>query len=538
MPPTSKPKPRRAVPAAPPPRFQEWHKHALWLAAIAVAVYANSIGNGFVGDDQFQLLKNPLVTGPGTIRQIFGSGVWSFLGLPGNYYRPLQTLFYRLLYDLAGFQAPAFHLVMVLMHAASSVLVYLLVARMASARLAFAATALFAVHPIHTEVVDWAAALPDLLATTLVLAGVLLLARQNGAPRGVRLLGHCAIYLLALLSKETGAMMLLLYAGFGFFCLGRRWREFRLNLRLYAAMAAVFAVYLAIRAAALGGLAPARQFIHLDRLSFALSVPVTAARYLWALLYPVNLNYFHVFRATRDVNAEFLVSALVLGGLAALLLRSRIALLSYGIFWIAAAIAPTLNLTGVGQNVFAERYLYLPSVGFCWIAAWAWERAAERRAQAAKVAGAALLAACAFGTMARNRDWRDNFTMMELTARQSPEAGWIHDALASEYVARNAFGEALEHERLAVRYDPDYSVFHLKLGYLLMSRNPAAGIAEFRKVVALEPSSARSHYELAMALEAAGQAGQAAGEYRKTLELQPDFPEARERWQRIEPRPR
>ena len=162
--PTPAPLPRARVP--------QWAPVAA-LAALALAVYANSIGNGFIGDDQFQLLRNPLLRDFGSIPRIFGSSVWSFLGVTGNYYRPLQFLVYLFIAQIAGLHAPAFHAFMVVLHAVNVALLYFFVRRMASGPIAWASAALFAVHPIHTEPVDWIAALPDLMLTATVLAGVL-----------------------------------------------------------------------------------------------------------------------------------------------------------------------------------------------------------------------------------------------------------------------------------------------------------------------------------------------------------------------------
>ena len=516
-------------------RFPEWAPAAAALATLAIAIYANSISNGFVTDDKWQLLKNPLVTGANQIPRIFGSSVWAFLGVTGNYYRPLQFLVYLLLYQVAGFHAAAFHLFMVLLHAGATVLLYLLVRRLAAGRVAFAAAALFAVHPVHTEVVDWIAALPDLMLTALALFGVLLLARQEGAPRGLRILGHCGLYLLALLTKETGVMLAPLYAGFGFFCLGRGWKEFRSNAGLYAAMAATFGVYLMMRGAALGGLAPDQQaYFHLGLADFLLSAVVTAAQYPAMLLFPAGLSYFHVFHPTHGLTPGFVISALALLALGALFLRARTALVSYGAFWMAATIAPALNVTGIGPNVFAERYLYLPSAGFCWIAGWAWDWLAVKQPQLARISAAVVLFAGALHVVARNRDWRDDFTLLQVTVRQAPDSGFIQDALAAVYVERDAFDKALEHERLAVQYEPDRPVYRKKLGYILLGKDPRAAVAEFEKVMALQPGVAASHFDLGLAFEAAGDAKQALDEYGKTLQLQPQFREAKERYERVQ----
>jgi tetratricopeptide (TPR) repeat protein len=530
----AKRKAARVAAAKSRPQFPEWVPYAAALAALAAAVYANSIGNGFVGDDKIQILKNPLITEWTNLPRIFGSGVWAFLGYQGNYYRPLQFLIYLLLYECAGFHAGVFHAAMMLLHAGNTVLLYLLVRRLAEGRVAVAAAALFAVHPIHTETVDWIAAMPDLALTTLVLAGVLWLVHQDGAPRGPKLLGHSFLYLLALLTKETGVMLLPLYAGLGFLCMGRGWQEFRRNAGLYAAMAGALGIYLAMRRAALGSLVPGQEtFFHLSPVEFALSAVVTAGRYLMALVLPVNLNYFHVFQATRSVSAEFLIALLALAALAAILIYVRSGPIAYGIFWIAVTLAPPLNLTGVGLNVFAERYLYLPSAGFCWIAGFAWSWLAGRQPQWGRIGGVAVLLACAVEAVARNADWRDDFTLLQITVQQSPTSGWVHDTLAGAYVERNSMDKALEQERLAVQYEPRSPVFRRKLGYLLLAGDPREAVVEFRKVVELAPAVAQSHCDLGLALEAAGDAKGAAAEYARALELAPELEEAAQGYQRV-----
>ena len=115
-----------ALPAAKAPReAPSWMGYAT-LVLLAVAVYANSLSNGFITDDKLQLLGNPLVTDIHKLPQAFGSGVWSFLGYRGNYYRPVQFLLYALLYSIFGPHALGFHCFMVLLHAANTALVYAL----------------------------------------------------------------------------------------------------------------------------------------------------------------------------------------------------------------------------------------------------------------------------------------------------------------------------------------------------------------------------------------------------------------------------
>lgn len=529
----SKRKPVRGAEPQHRRRSPEWLPHAATLAGLAIAVYANTLGNGFIGDDKIQLLRNPLLTDIGNIPRLLSSSVWSILGISGNYYRPVQFLLYLLIYQCGGSSPAAFHLFMIALHAANTVLLYFLVRRMAQPWIALVAAALFAVHPIHTETVNWVAALPDLAVTTLVLAGILWFARQGAAPRHAAIAGHGCIYLLALLTKETGVMLLPLYAGYEFFYMRHRWKEFRSNVGFYGGLAAALVVYLAMRVHALGGLAPGQQtFFHLSDGAFALSAVVTAAQYLWALLWPANLNYFHVFHPTETLTAGFVISAVVLAAVAAAFFRTRSALIAYGIFWVALTLAPALNLTGIGQNVFAERYLYLPSAAFCWMAACAWNRLFERHRAPAWIAAAVVLLAGSVATTARNRDWHDDFTLLSRTLRQSPTSGWLHNSMAGVYVERNQFEQALDEERLAVRYEPRSPVFHKNLGNILLTKDPRAAIAEFKTLVALEPGLPENHCDLALAFEAAGDTASAATEYSRALELQPQLREAQQGYER------
>ena len=299
-------------------------------------------------------------------------------------------------------------------------------------------------------------------------------------------------------------------------------------------MAVTLGIYLVMRRAALGGLAPGQQmYFHLSPMAFALSVVVTAAQYLGRLFFPADLNYFHLFHPTQSVTPGLIISVATLAAVALAFFRVRIAMVSYGIFWMAATIAPPLNIAGVGPNVLAERYLYLPSAGFCWIAAWAWDWWVERQPLWAKFAAAGILLACTAEAITRTGDWRDDFTLFQKTAQQSPASAFVQDELASLYVERDAFDTALQHERLAVQYEPGTAMYRKKLGYLLLDKDPRGAIVQFRKALELEPSAIQGHCDLALALEGAGDISQAAAEYRKVLQLRPENREAREGYQRV-----
>lgn len=175
------------------------------LVLVTGAVYAGSLANGFVYDDDAQVLENAFVQNPRLWSRIFTGPVWSFWGLHTNFYRPLQFLCYWVMFRLAGPNPAAFHLFQLLLYAASVVLVYLLGRRLLEDRLvAFLGALLWAMHPLHVEAVAWISALPDVAYGFFYLLALLLFLRAEKAANG-RWRGHTLAALAlfgALLFKE------------------------------------------------------------------------------------------------------------------------------------------------------------------------------------------------------------------------------------------------------------------------------------------------------------------------------------------------
>ncbi|HKF24594.1 MAG TPA: DUF1736 domain-containing protein, partial [Candidatus Acidoferrum sp.] len=176
-----------------------------WLLGIAALIYGNSLGNGFTLDDELYILRNPQVT-QHPIRLVFQPNTVS------NVFRPVTFATLRLNWLVQGYQPFGYHLLNLFLHAASTVLL-LLVLRKVLERVAggglisFAAALLFAVHPIHTEAVSSVVGRSELLAAGFLFAAWL--AHLNDRYL-LALLG----FALALLSKESAIGLLpLLLAG-------------------------------------------------------------------------------------------------------------------------------------------------------------------------------------------------------------------------------------------------------------------------------------------------------------------------------------
>jgi len=135
------------------------------LILCAVLPYLNTLVNGFVHDDNNEVLNNPYLRSFGHLKEIFSTGILAHLGARAvtNYYRPISTFGFLLCYQAFGPLPYGFHLANVLLNAAIVCLLFALTDRMFRNRtMAFATAALFALHPVHSEAVAWVSAVTDL----------------------------------------------------------------------------------------------------------------------------------------------------------------------------------------------------------------------------------------------------------------------------------------------------------------------------------------------------------------------------------------
>ncbi len=520
---------------------------ALATAVVAFLVYANALGGGFVFDDVHLIQDNEAITSVRYIPEILTENLWGLLGQSSNYYRPMAPLLYMLVYHLVGATPWAFHLLVIVFHAGASVLVFLLVARLVPGgdplpggrwlSPAFLAALLFATHPIHTEAVAWNAGIMDVSCAFFALLALHLHLRADRRRFWTPArFGALASFFLATLCKESALVLPAIVLVIEWLEAGRTWRAVAPAVRRSAPYFAVLAVHLAIRALALRGLAPQQGGEPLRPGQAALDICVLFAKYIEKLVAPVGLNVFHQIAPLSTLwSARGVLSLLAVLVFAALVvLAARVNRpIFLGLVLIAAPLAPALYLPALAQgaeNAFAERYLYLPSVGFVLIAAavlsWLGERS---RALWRAAAIAALVASAVFaaGAVQRNRVWKDNLTLWSDAVVKSPESAAAHEnyGYALYYAGRSAEGrrELDRALQLAPRL-PD-KIISTGIQYARKGLLKKA-LVVFETALLLQPDSADVHYNLGLTYEAQGWTPSAIDHYRRALALQPDFADA------------
>jgi protein O-mannosyl-transferase len=460
MRPKSKAVPRRPQkPIAPPyptaPRTKHFLAAAIALCALVIIAYTNSLSNGFIWDDHRQIVMNPVIRPQAPLAPLITTDARFANFDPANQttvYRPLQMLTYRGVLALFGANPTAFHLCSVAFALAGALAAFWLFwLLMQSLPLAFAAAALFAVHPVHTEAVDWIAALPDLgCGLFFLLAFSLYRIHRKGL--------SLAAFAIALLWKETAVVFPALLAAYILLQprqLQPKANRLREALKTTAPYWAILAIYLGVRTAILGAISHSPRTWSLNPLQFLLTTAHLLASYCLKLAVPIDLNAYYVFhpiRSLTDPRAAFAI--LLLACVATLLYFLRqTPPAAFAIVWTLITILPALNLNALGRNAFTERYLYLPSVGFCLliVLASAWllnGLPANIRKPATATALIAILAALTTETIARNPDWKNDATLFAATLPLAPDSPFVHVMVATSQTNDPAAASSAEYNFL------------------------------------------------------------------------------------------
>ena len=419
---------------------------AILVAGVAVAVFANSLFNGFAYDDDFIIKNRELIHGLEGVRTILVSPYWPE-GFSGGLYRPLTLLTYALDWGIWNGAPFGFHLVNVLLHAAVSALVVLFLLRLFPWWAALAGGLVFAVHSVHTEAVANVVGRAELFAALFALAACLIYMRGMRG-EGISLGAGLAIvllYALAGFSKEGGFVLPGLLLATDLPLLKHVERDglrawIRKRLPLFIALTGVLIFLLAARWLALG--APLEN--QPDR-AFALDSSFATRLFTMTRVWP---RYFELLLLPVDLSADyspgvilpaFGITPLGIAGFALAIATIALAVALYrrapefamAVAWMAIALLPVSNLIVMAEIVLAERTLYLPSVAISVVAALALVHTPAPRRRWL-IAGLTMwILVFSAVTVRRNSVWDNTSSVFEDLRRRHPESSRLLFGVAS-----------------------------------------------------------------------------------------------------------
>jgi len=433
---------------------------------LALLCYSTSLLNGLTYDDRALILDNPRLADLRDWRALWLSDWWQLVQSEeevnpqrDRLYRPLTLFTFALNYALHGHQPFGYHFVNVLLHAGVCLLVYYFARRWTDDQVvASLASVLFAIHPVHVEAVANVVGRAELLATLFLLAGLLALHPRRTPPTIGQAAGASLLFLLAVLSKETGicypavAALLWLLTSADARPRGRGW------LLPVAGLLVPLLIYFPLRYWALEGRLVRAEppGVLMNPLVVAtlwqrILTPLTIfGHYLRLLVVPAKLSCdYGLAIVNPDVDPSALtwvgaagLLAIVVGLLgltAATSLRRRVAVFTAVFVASYALISNTVLLIG---TTLAERFMYWPSVPALLLGAlgmtifWRHQclpgRPLATVARPLRILSVLLLMVFCLRTLVRNLDWSDNSTLFASDVQTWPQGAHLNKAYATE----------------------------------------------------------------------------------------------------------
>ena len=514
------------------------------LAAATFGLYSNTIHNGFVWDDSL-LIANVWIRNLKYIPEILSHSVWGFANA-GNYYRPGIHLAYMLVYHFFGPAPWSFHLLNILFNTAATVMVFLLafeIFELSGAAPdwtfgpAFLSALLFTAHPIHTEAVAFAAAFTELSYTLFYIISLYFFVLWRKGKLNVGIYFSCLFFIFSFMCKETALSLPLAIAAYevAFPCghhPSGRWQKIR-RLKSLLPYFLLTATYFAVRLKVAGLTRNVKDAFQLTNFQFILNAIVNFSLYIGQLLYPFHLNAYHVFHPVHSLlEWRSIISLAVLLVFISLVFLSfkRDRSVFFGLLIILIPLLPAFYLPAFQpENTYAERYLYLPVMGFAFIVSRFFHAGKTAKARFAAMAFAALLIAVySVKTTERDATWKSESTLWTDTVKQSPD-GWLpNNNLGNVLLREGKYAEAAGHFRAAMRLAPHRTEPAVSLGFALLDQGKKEEAARlFKAIISYMPSVYKAHSGLGIVYLETGRLSAAEEELQTATRLAPDSVQAR-----------
>ena len=488
----------------------------IMIAAFAFILYAQSIRHNYTLDDHPVIDENTITRmGFSGIPTILKTDYWYGAGrdqLRGPIYRPTSLIVFAAAWELSPNDPHVYHFINVLFYAITCLLLFLVLCKLFKSQnllFPFVCALLYTAHPIHTEVVNNIKSLDEILCFLFGLLAIWFQLKYLSSKSTWSFIFMGLSFFLSLISKETGITFLLIIPLTVFFFTDTPLKKIGATLLL---LVAITAVWLLIRSVAFKDL-PENAGIASSILNNTLNAAPDNAgkyatifyillRYMGLLIFPHPLSCDYNFaqikiQALGDPGA-FTGIILYLGlGIYSLIKFRKKSIVAFGILFYLITLAPVSNLFFLGGSTMAERFMYIPSLGFCIILTHFLIRFTKTESIKNRFKNLYRFFALnkllffivliigvlySFKTISRSKYWKDDITIFSHDVKISPNSATAHFILGSS-LARSVlnsankknqadtFNIAKSHLKRAIEISPDYRTASSFLGFIYLSEN-------------------------------------------------------------------
>lgn len=506
---------------------------ALLLLVIGL-IYGQTARFDFINyDDDADVYQNRLVKGdltPQSLMAVFTDG-----GVQRT--MPLTCISHMLVWHLLGSDAAFHHLTNVVLHAATAVVLLLVLWRMTNSLWPSAlAAVIFAVHPLRVESVAWVTERKDVLSGLMF---ALTLAAYSTYVRRPASLGRYLVvlvcFLLGLAAKPMAVTLPFLLLLLDYWPLGRlseatpcrparNSTPIRLVLEKVPLLLVAFAFCLfSVHSRAGAALSANQKYSIVWRIG---NGAISYAQYLGQFFFPAGLAPVYPRRSVLPP-WQLAAAILLLVAITALAVwwRKQRPYLLVGWLWYLGMMVPAIGLVQFGVQAEADRFTYLPQIGLAIALAWGMAEACGRspRMKTACVAMASCgLAILAIAAWRQTSYWRDNETLWQYTLARTSRNAVAHNQYGTYLAGLARIDDAVAHLKNSIDADPSYAPAHNNLGSVLASRGQVDdAISHFRKALEIDPSFAEALSGLGNVLARSGKTDEAVECFQQALRLKP-----------------
>ena len=432
---------------------------ALLLCALLVSVRALTLDFAF--DDYPRILENEQIRSLSNLPSIFLSASW-----PGNLYRPIDALLNTVAYSIVEYEAFLYHLISITIHILCVLVLFAVLKKLFDSNKAFLVALLFAVHPLHSEVIASASYRSESLAVLFILLTCLvaIYIQEQNKVSFFSLLALGISFLFALLSKESGLHAIPL----SLLCIWYYKNDSdysRKYIPVLSGLAITLVIYLGLRYFALNqqlfiseavpmhdnpmvkltsGMQIWNGLIYLGKYLVLCIVPFDISA---VSTYPKIIPAIEISRTTTQAWL-YLVLLTIFAVVTLKGIRSRSNYSFWGL-WFFLSFLLTANVFITIGTIFADRLAYLGSIAGCGVIAEVLFKLTEKQRLPATSIIILFFFAATFFTIGH---WKNNYSLFEFESRNSPKSS----------LARRMYGEELFKQK---RYEE--AIFELENAYHL-----------------------------------------------------------------------
>lgn len=521
----------------------------LIILSVSVIIYANTLKNGFVYDDVNTIVNNHLIKNFSNLPLLFGENYFAQSGEMS--YRPVVTFTYFMDYAVYGLKPWGFHLTNLLLHASNGALLYILLTLFFreskhGRRKSFFITLLFVSHPVLTEAVNAISFREDIIVSSFYIATLIIyLSISSRTIANYTLSGtnpykliqdrlssllyvfSCLLYFLALLSKEIAVMLPFMLYFYEWIRSDRRTTQAYIPNSYIVGYIATLSLYIGLRFYYFHN--PLEGFHGPLLIQGLPTVPLLLLNYLKLCIFPVSLSADYVIMPVESISViSFLITimTMVIFLFTAIMSMRKNSGISFGALLFIMTLTPVFHRIVIASPL-AERYLYLPTIGFSIIAGMFIHYMYEATKLKLKtlnylvlISFLTLMIINSIHVIKRNEIWRDGYSLWSDTVKKMPGSSIAHNNLGLVYVNQGKIDNAIQEFQTVKRLNPYDLKARFNLGSVYIDKRMFhEAIEQFEAVIGHASGDQYLHNKLGIAYAKLGRLDEALKEFLAAAEL-------------------